>query len=149
MAVNLRNRNFLKLLDFSSEEIFFLLKLSRSLKAAKYGGYEQPTLTGIGAPGLVLSGELILWELLAIRAGVDYDIYWAIDTQPDPTDDEELSLKNRTMGQRFGWSSGVGVALGAFQLDGTVSRQLYFNGPEILGGNDPGFLGMISATYMW
>ena len=46
MAFNLRNRHFLKLLDFTPQEIKFLLKLSADLKAAKYGGYEQPTLTG-------------------------------------------------------------------------------------------------------
>lgn len=46
MAFNLKNRNFLKLLDFSQEEIKFLLKLSQDLKAAKYAGIEQPRLTG-------------------------------------------------------------------------------------------------------
>ena len=46
MAFNLRNRNFLKLLDFTPEEINFLLKLSADLKAAKYGGYEKQTLMG-------------------------------------------------------------------------------------------------------
>jgi ornithine carbamoyltransferase len=46
MAFNLRNRNFLKLLDFSPEEIRFLINLSADLKKAKYGGYEQPRLTG-------------------------------------------------------------------------------------------------------
>lgn len=46
MAFNLRNRSFVKLLDFSPREIKFLLELSKDLKAAKYGGYEQPTLTG-------------------------------------------------------------------------------------------------------
>jgi ornithine carbamoyltransferase len=46
MAYNLRNRSFVKLLDFTPEEILFLLELSRNLKAAKYGGYEQPRLTG-------------------------------------------------------------------------------------------------------
>lgn len=46
MAFNLRNRSFVKLLDFTPEEIKFLLKLSADLKAAKYGGYEQPRLTG-------------------------------------------------------------------------------------------------------
>jgi len=46
MALNLRNRSFLKELDFTPEEIKFLLKLSAELKAAKYGGYEQPRLTG-------------------------------------------------------------------------------------------------------
>jgi ornithine carbamoyltransferase len=46
MAFNLRSRSFTKLLDFTPQEIKFLLKLSADLKAAKYGGYEQPTLTG-------------------------------------------------------------------------------------------------------
>ena len=44
MAYNLRNRNFLKLLDFTPEEIRFLLDLSLDLKKAKYSGTEQPRL---------------------------------------------------------------------------------------------------------
>ena len=46
MGVNLRNRNFTSLLDFSPAEIRFLLDLSRDLKRAKYGGYEQQRLKG-------------------------------------------------------------------------------------------------------
>lgn len=46
MAFNLRNRSFVKELDFEPEELKFLLKLSADLKAAKYGGYEQPKLKG-------------------------------------------------------------------------------------------------------
>ena len=46
MAFNLRNRSFVKLFDFSPEEIRFLLRLSADLKAAKYAGIEQPRLTG-------------------------------------------------------------------------------------------------------
>ncbi len=46
MAVNLRNRSFLKLLDFSPDEIRFLLDLSRDLKRAKYAGIEQPRMVG-------------------------------------------------------------------------------------------------------
>jgi ornithine carbamoyltransferase len=46
MAFNLRNRNFVKLLDFTPAEIKFLLKLSADLKAAKYGGYEVQRLVG-------------------------------------------------------------------------------------------------------
>jgi len=45
MAFNLRNRNFLKLLDFTPKEIKFLLDLSADLKKAKYAGTEQKTLT--------------------------------------------------------------------------------------------------------
>jgi ornithine carbamoyltransferase len=36
MAFNLRNRSFLKELDFTPEELRFLLKLSGDLKAAKW-----------------------------------------------------------------------------------------------------------------
>ncbi|HOI00113.1 MAG TPA: ornithine carbamoyltransferase [Bacteroidales bacterium] len=46
MAYNLRNRHFLKLLDFTPEEIRFLLNLSADLKKAKYGGYEVQKLRG-------------------------------------------------------------------------------------------------------
>ncbi|MDV7105420.1 ornithine carbamoyltransferase [Vibrio sp. TH_r3] len=46
MAFNLRNRNFLKLLDFTPREIQYLLELSADLKKAKYSGYEQPRLSG-------------------------------------------------------------------------------------------------------
>ena len=46
MAYNLRNRNFLKLLDFEPGEIKFLLDLAVELKNAKYAGIEQQKLKG-------------------------------------------------------------------------------------------------------
>ncbi len=46
MAFNLRNRNFLKLLDFTPQEIRYLLQLSVDLKKAKYAGTEQQRLKG-------------------------------------------------------------------------------------------------------
>jgi ornithine carbamoyltransferase len=45
MAFNLRNRHFLTLLDFTPQEIAYLLDLARDLKAAKYSGTERPRLT--------------------------------------------------------------------------------------------------------
>ena len=46
MAFNLRNRSFLKLLDFTPKEIQYLLDLAADLKKAKYAGTEQPRLKG-------------------------------------------------------------------------------------------------------
>ncbi len=46
MAFNLKNRSFVKLLDFTPKEIKFLLDLSVDLKKAKYAGIEQPRMTG-------------------------------------------------------------------------------------------------------
>jgi len=46
MAFNLKNRSFLKELDFTPQEIKFLLNLAFDLKKAKYSGTEQQRLTG-------------------------------------------------------------------------------------------------------
>ncbi len=46
MAFNIRNKSFVKLLDFSPKEINFLLELSQDLKKAKYAGTEQQKLSG-------------------------------------------------------------------------------------------------------
>lgn len=46
MAVNLKGRSFLTLLDFTQREIYYLLDLARQLKEAKYAGTEQKPLAG-------------------------------------------------------------------------------------------------------
>ena len=46
MSYKLKNRSFVKLLDFTPGEIRFLLNLSIDLKKAKYAGTEQQTLKG-------------------------------------------------------------------------------------------------------
>jgi ornithine carbamoyltransferase len=46
MGVNLKGRSFLKLLDYSPEEIEQLLDLSKTLKKAKYAGTEDQRLKG-------------------------------------------------------------------------------------------------------
>lgn len=46
MAFNLRNRSFLRLLDFSTQEIQYMLDLSRDLKRAKYAGNEEQRMKG-------------------------------------------------------------------------------------------------------
>jgi ornithine carbamoyltransferase len=46
MAFNLRNRSFVKEIDFEPGELRFLLQLSEALKMAKYAGNEAPRLSG-------------------------------------------------------------------------------------------------------
>ncbi len=43
---NLRNRSFLKEIDFRPDELRYLLRLSEALKTAKYGGFEAKRLEG-------------------------------------------------------------------------------------------------------
>src|SRR5262249_44330521 len=47
MAFNLRNRSFLKEIDFSPAELRYLLRLSEALKIAKYAGTEGRRLEGM------------------------------------------------------------------------------------------------------
>jgi len=46
MSINLKNRNFIKLLDFEPQEIKYLLELASKLKAQKKKGIEQQALRG-------------------------------------------------------------------------------------------------------
>jgi ornithine carbamoyltransferase len=46
MAISLKKRHFLKLLDFTSQEIRYLLDLAADLKKSKYEGTEEPRLLG-------------------------------------------------------------------------------------------------------
>jgi ornithine carbamoyltransferase len=46
MPVNLRHRDFLKEIDFTTSELKFLLDLSRDLKRAKYAGTEVQRMSG-------------------------------------------------------------------------------------------------------
>ncbi len=46
MVTSLKNKSFLKLLDFSSEEIHYMIELSEKLKADKQNGVEKQLLKG-------------------------------------------------------------------------------------------------------
>ena len=66
MGFNLRDRSFVKLLDFTPREIHFLLDLSRDLKRAKYGGYEQQRLRG--------KNIAIIFEKASTRTRVAFEV---------------------------------------------------------------------------
>lgn len=107
---------------------------------------EQPYLTGLG-PGLVASGELVIRDLFYIRLGVRYDFYWTdVDV---PATDEALASGEQDLGQSFRWSTGIGFETRGFRIDGTISDQLYFSGPQFIGGGTPGLMSTVSASYAW
>jgi ornithine carbamoyltransferase len=66
MGYNIRNRSFTTLLDFSPREIHFLLDLSRDLKRAKYGGYEEQHLRG--------KNIAIIFEKTSTRTRVAFEV---------------------------------------------------------------------------
>jgi ornithine carbamoyltransferase len=66
MGYNIRNRSFTTLLDFSPSDIHYLLDLSRDLKRAKYGGYEQQHLRG--------KNIAIIFEKTSTRTRVAFEV---------------------------------------------------------------------------
>jgi ornithine carbamoyltransferase len=66
MGYNLRNRSYLKLLDFSPRDIRYLLDLARDLKRAKYGGYEQQRMKG--------KNIAIIFEKASTRTRVSFEV---------------------------------------------------------------------------
>src|SRR5947208_17174960 len=46
MSIDLRNRDWLKISDFTAEEVLYMLDLAAQLKAAKYRGSEGHALQG-------------------------------------------------------------------------------------------------------
>jgi ornithine carbamoyltransferase len=66
MAFNLKNRHFLKLLDFTPKEIDFLLQLSLDLKKAKYAGIEQQRLKG--------KNIVLIFEKASTRTRCAFDV---------------------------------------------------------------------------
>ena len=66
MGFNLHDRSFTTLLDFSPREIRFLLDLSRDLKRAKYGGYEQQRMKG--------KNIAVIFEKTSTRTRVAFEV---------------------------------------------------------------------------
>src|SRR6187397_794305 len=66
MGFNLRDRSFVELLDFSPQEIRFLLRLAADLKAAKYAGYEQPRMRG--------KNIAVIFEKTSTRTRVAFEV---------------------------------------------------------------------------
>jgi hypothetical protein len=115
---------------------------------------EQPHLSGIVFPGLSAALEVTPFEILTVRAGVAYDVTFAVSERPLPdgvedADAEGLDAGTRTMDRRFSWTTGLGLLLADFRVDATVSQGFYTAGPYLLSGNQSGFLGVLSGSYAW
>ena len=66
MAVNLRGRSFLKFLDFSSEEIRYLIDLAKDLKSLKRAGINHDKLRG--------KNIVLLFEKTSTRTRCSFEV---------------------------------------------------------------------------
>lgn len=66
MGINLRGRSFLKLLDFTTEEVRYLLDLSKDFKSMKRAGTEHKYLSG--------RNMVLLFEKTSTRTRCSFEV---------------------------------------------------------------------------
>jgi ornithine carbamoyltransferase len=116
MSFNLRNRSFLKELDFTPGEWRFLVGLAGDLKRAKYAGIEAPRLRGKNI-ALIFErssvGTRCAFEVAAHDQGAEV-------TYLDPTNSQLGYKESVEAGGRRGWRPWLGVLASP---SGAVSRR--------------------------
>ena len=131
MGFNLRNRNYVKELDFTPDELRFLLKLSAELKAAKYGGYEQPRLAG--------KNIALIFEKTSTRTRTAFEVaahdQGAHVTYLEPTGSQighKESMKDtaRVLGRTFDGIEYRGFAQETVEILGGVRRRPGLERPD-------------------
>src|SRR5210317_2599989 len=121
MSFNLRNRSFLKLIDFSKRDLTYILDLARDLKRAKYTGNEIQLLRG--------KNIALIFEKASTRTRCAFEVaaydQGANVTYLDPTGSQighKESMKDtaRVLGRMYdaiefrGYSQGSARELAAF-----------------------------------
>ena len=115
MAFNLRNRSFVKELDFTPEELKFLLKLSADLKAAKYGGYEKPRLVG--------KNIALIFEKTSTRTRTSFEVA-AHDQGAHVTYLEPVRVPDRPQGDDEGHCSRLGRTFDGIEYRGSAQENV-------------------------
>jgi len=121
--------------------------------AGRIAGTTQPTLIGLSLPCAAGALEAPLHDLIVLRVGARYELAYATALLPR-SDEPALGLAGapageQELGQAFTWSTGLGLTLAAFRVDATVEQSLLLDGPDFIGGREPGLFGRLSAGAMW
>ncbi|MDD9941984.1 MAG: hypothetical protein OXU20_13145 [Myxococcales bacterium] len=98
---------------------------------------------GLVVPGLLASFEVPLTDWFMVRSGAQYDFLRTGSSEEGDDTGSAASVGS------FGWNVGLGVLFDDFRFDGTVQQGFVTNGPNFVGGNDPGFLAIASLTYVF
>jgi len=108
---------------------------------------DRNNVRAFALPGVRLSTEVQLTDWLYARTGADYR--YRVEGSKENIGDDANVERNRNSGGTFAWNVGIGAATHGFTFDGVVSQGLVTNGPQFIGGNDPGFLAMASIGYVF
>lgn len=109
-------------------------------------------------PGFHAALEAMLWQYLIVRMGFSARFFFANASSrlpgfPNPVNPEEPSnttpaTQNNTQ-QIYSWAAGIGVNFGGFRIDGSFEVPLFTQGPNFIGGKQPGLFAVVSLSYAW
>lgn len=97
-------------------------------------------------PGFKMSLEHWILDWLAFRTGLSSRYYFAFQSRTFESDAEPNVSASATSYELL-WATGVGISLGNFELNGTLTTPFVLAGPQILGGTGPGLFTLLNATY--
>ncbi len=109
-------------------------------------------------PGFQAALEASLWRYIVIRFGFTARFFFNNSSSrlpglPDPQNSEEPG--NKTAGtlqqtqQVYSWAAGIGFNWNGFRLDGSFEAPIFTQGPNFIGGKQPGLFAMVSLSYAW
>jgi hypothetical protein len=100
---------------------------------------DQDMRLGLAIPVVELASEWYALSWLHVRTAVKAG--YGIQFAGDPND-------NTPKYEQLAFSSGVGIPLGPFEVDGVVQYQMWQNGPWAIGGV-PGLFAGVTVSYAW
>lgn len=95
------------------------------------------------APMVNMATEVQVLDWLFVRTAAQYT--WQIDRFKGDVGGDQA--KERLSSAPFTWSVGLGAMKNNFYFDAVIRNAFVTNGPNFIGGNNPGFMAMASMTY--
>jgi len=137
MSFNLRNRSFLKELDFTPAELKFLLRLAADLKAAKYGGYERPHLTGKNIALITVDVKSPVYGSGAVLVTAVHEAFQSLPAASKPWVIYNTGDNNSESDTFFNAIAGMLTDREGMMIDGTQDPVAVYNklGPKSRNGN--------------
>jgi len=109
-------------------------------------------------PGFHAALEANLGSHVAVRVGMTarYFFVSTSGTLPniaepkngnEPSNTDPVTTSNTQ--QSYSWGAGITFSYAGFRLDGSFEAPFFRNGPNFLGGKNPGLFGNVSLSYSW
>lgn len=102
--------------------------------------------TGLLLPGFKLAMEHWLLKWLSFRTGLSSRYYFTFGSRAFD-DDVTPNVSTTSTFYEFLWSVGLGVAVGNFELNGTLQTPFVTSGPSFIGGTGSGMFSLLNASY--